>query len=59
MYWKESCPYWLNVSASNFQYPFIILDMNKAEVNEMKLAAESVDGSKLEQAYLEGKREKK
>jgi len=33
--------------------------MNKAEVNEMKLAAESVDGSKLEQAYLEGKREKK
>ena len=33
--------------------------MNKAEINEMQIAAEAVDGSKVGEAYLEGRREKK
>ncbi len=36
-----------------------LLDMNKAEINEMVIAAEAVDGSKVGEAYLEGRREKK
>ena len=35
------------------------LDMNKSEINEMQKAADAVDGSKVGEAYLEGRREKK